>query len=623
MNKGIKLLVVLGVVVLLVLVIISVSSRKRAENGEKPAYEVRFHFKNKKEQSGIHFRNHIVHDAGKHYKAVHYDHGNGILVADVDNDGLLDVYFLNQIRPNALYKNLGHGRFEDMTRISRTGIEDRVSVSGSFVDYDNDGDQDLYVTTVRFENILLQNNGKGIFTDITEESGIGYNGHSSSSIFFDFDNDGLLDLFLVNVGRYTTDHLHEQGYYIGYDRAFSLHLEERFNEKSILYKNLGDGRFKDVSQDLGLEVFGWNGDASIVDYNKDYYPDLYVLDMQGDDLFFENVEGRLFKEITTQVFPMTAWGAMGIKFFDYDNDLLMDLITTDMHSDMMKTFSADEEKMKLPVQFARPVMGDVNNNVLGNTFYKKLSDRTYLETSEQMGIETYWPWGISVEDLNADGYQDIFVSSGMGYPFRYGRNALLINNEGEHFKNSAVELGIEPRKNGNIIDDYFKLDCDGADQQRAECAKNFNFEKECRTSGVCYKDGYVSGTRSSRSSVIFDLDNDGDLDIITNEFNDYPQVLISNLAQQHHINYLKVQLTGVFSNRNAIGARVTIFSDGERQVRYIDGKSGYLSQSQLPLYFGLGKQNIVDRIEILWPSGKKQVVDRDISVNSLLLISEE
>ena len=618
MNKPNKFLCGLGAFFLAVSMVAVVIFVKWPEKREG-----QFYFKNMQTQTGITFRHHVVHDAGRYYKAVHYDHGNGILAADIDNDSFLDVYFLNQIGPNVLYKNRGDGTFEDVTRISGTEIEDRVSVGGSFVDFDNDGDQDLFITTVKFGNVLLENDGRGTFTDITEGSGLEYKGHSSASVFFDFDNDGLLDVFLVNVGRYTTDQFHEQGYYVGHDGAFSLHLVKGFNEKSILYRNLGDGRFQDVSESVGLEVFGWNGDASIVDYNEDGYPDLYVLDMQGDDLFFENMKGRFFQEKTEEIFPKTAWGAMGVKFFDYNNDLFIDLMTTDMHSDMMKNFELEEEKMKLPVQFARPVMGDIRNNVLGNTFYKNLGDGSYVEVSDKIGVETYWPWGISVGDLNADGYQDIFVPSGMGYPFRYGKNALLINERGERFKSSEIELGIESRIDGDIIEDFFRLDCDDADRQRIECGDGFNDKKNCRMKGVCYRDGYVSGTRSSRSSVIFDLDNDGDLDIITHEFNGFPQVLISDLAQQNPVNYLKLHLMGRVSNKNAIGARITIFHEDEKQVRYVDGKSGYLSQSQIPLYFGLGRHDRIDRIEIVWPGGRKQVIDGDIKINSLLLVSEE
>ncbi|MBI3606417.1 MAG: CRTAC1 family protein [Nitrospirae bacterium] len=539
----------------------------------------------------------------------------------MDHDGLVDLYFINQVGANALYKNLGEGRFRDITEVSHTGLGDRVGVGGAFADIDNDGDQDLFVTAVRGGNVLLENEGNGVFRDMTESSGLDYHGHSSGAVFFDFDRDGLLDLLVVNVGRYTTDEFDSQGYYVGRERAFELHLQPEFAERSILYKNLGGGRFKDVSREMGLgDLVGWNGDASIADYNNDGYPDLYVTNMQGDDQFFENVGGTRFIEVTPTVFPKTGWGAMGIKFFDFDNDGLIDLMTTDMHSDMFGGITA--ETMKLPRELAPRMMGDVSHNILGNTFYKNMGDGRYEEMSDAIGAETYWPWGISVEDLDADQYQDVFVASGMGYPFPYAKNVVLINEKGERFRHAEKELNIEPRANGTLIGDYFALDCGGRDQERVECSRVFNTSQDCVVDGICYRNGFVSGARSSRSSVIFDLDNDGDLDIVTTEFNDVPQVLVSNLAQRRRIHYLKMELVGTASNRNAIGAWVSISYGGNRQVRYIDGKSGYLSQSQIPIYFGLGEHRTIDRVDIIWPTGRHQAIQGPFEANRTIQIIE-
>src|SRR5262249_3351412 len=157
----------------------------------------------------------------------------------VDGDGLPDVYFVNQLGKNALYKNLGNGTFKDITDAAGVGLGDRICVSAAFADIDNDGDQDLYVTSVRGGNVLFENDGHGHFKDITKQSGLGYVGHSSSAVFFDYDNDGLLDLFLVNVGKYTTEVKGRGGYYVAYEDAFQGHLHPERSERSILYHNLG------------------------------------------------------------------------------------------------------------------------------------------------------------------------------------------------------------------------------------------------------------------------------------------------------------------------------------------------------------------------------------------------
>src|SRR5215470_565774 len=153
-----------------------------------------FQFSDQYEASGITFEHHPVDDAAKNYKAVHYDHGNGLAVADVDGDGLLDIYFVNQLGGNQLWRNLGQGKFENITSKAGVGLEDKICVTASFADIDNDGLPDLFVTTVRMGNVLFKNLGQGKFKDITQESGLAGHGpprHSSGAVFFDFNNDGL------------------------------------------------------------------------------------------------------------------------------------------------------------------------------------------------------------------------------------------------------------------------------------------------------------------------------------------------------------------------------------------------------------------------------------------------
>ena len=288
-------------------------------------------------ESGITFRHRIVDDAGKTYKAVHYDHGNGLAIADVDGDGLSDIYFVNQVGGNQLWKNVGGGRFQDITAAAGVAVPGKISVAASFADIDNDGDADLYVTTVRGGNMLFDNDGQGRFRDISAASGLNYVGHSSGAVFFDYDRDGRLDLFLVNVGRYTTDTVGGDGYkyYVGFDDAFSGHLKPDRAEPSILYRNEGGNRFVDVSTaDGSASTSRGRATPSAVDVNDDGWPDLYVLNMQGDDQYYENVGGKSFVRKSREVFPRTSWGAMGIKVFDFNNDGRLDIFVTDMHSDM-------------------------------------------------------------------------------------------------------------------------------------------------------------------------------------------------------------------------------------------------------------------------------------------------
>ncbi len=232
----------------------SLAARAKAQRDTVGQFKVdyQFQFKDLVKESGITFVQRAVDDAGKYHKPVHYDHGTGIAVADVDGDGLEDVYFVNQIGGNQLWKNLGGGKFRNITADAGVALADRIGVTASFADIDNDGDQDLFVTTVRGGNVLFENDGKGHFKDISKAAGVDYVGHSSGAVFFDFDRDGLLDLYLCNIGRYTTDVKGRGGAYEGVPDAFEGHLHGDRSETSILYRNLGHNRFKDVTMETGL-----------------------------------------------------------------------------------------------------------------------------------------------------------------------------------------------------------------------------------------------------------------------------------------------------------------------------------------------------------------------------------
>ena len=216
---------------------------------------------------------------------------------------------------------------------------------------------------------------------------------------------------------------------------------------------------------------------------------------------------------------------------------------------------------------------------------------------------------MSVADLNADGWDDLFITSSMNYPWRYHYNSLMLNNQGETFLDAEFILGIEPRREGWTMTPLFSLECSGADSKHALCAGKTG------TNGAL-------GALGSRSSVAFDFDRDGDLDMVVNELYSQPQVFVSDLAASRKIHFLQVSLVGKKSNRNGIGAKVSVVSGSKRQVKLHDGSSGYLSHSLLPLYFGLGDSESVERVEVRWPDGSTQVVSSAIPVNGTLVVSQ-
>ncbi|MEZ6060493.1 MAG: FG-GAP-like repeat-containing protein [Planctomycetaceae bacterium] len=581
-----------------------------------------FHLTDRVEDSGITFVSHATMDAGKFWKPNHYDHGNGLAVADVDGDGRKDVYFVSQVGPNELWRNLGNGRFENITAEADVALEQRISISASFADTDNDGDQDLMVTTVRHGNVFFENDGSGNFRDATEDSGLSYTGHSSSVEFFDYDRDGLLDVFLTNVGVYTTDEVAWNGdpdqqqypYFVGIRDAFGGHLFPSKSERSILYRNLGENRFQDVSEETGLVDVSWSGDATPLDVNGDGWTDLYLTSMQGNDEYYENVEGQRFERRSREVFPKTPWGAMGVKSFDYNNDGRMDLLITDMHSDMWelsKNILGSDEKLR-PGDTVMPesYLKTDGHSIFGNALFRNEGDGVFRDVALETNTENFWPWGVSVGDLNADGFQDVLMCSCMNLPFRYHVNSLLLNDAGERFVDAEFIVGIEPRRDGRTAAVWYELDCSGADADHDMCRD--------RTGRVV-----VWGALGTRSAAIFDLDDDGDLDIVTNDFNSQPMVLISDLSTANpDRSYLAIDLQGTKSNRNGLGARVQVTVSNRVLTQVQDGQSGYLSQSVLPLYFGLDGSDVVDEIAIEWPSGTRQVVPGPVSVNQQLTIQE-
>ena len=595
----------------------SLPARKKAQLEAAKQFKVfhDFQFSDRLNESGITFVHHAVDDATKHMRMGHYDHGSAVAIADVDGDGLYDILFLNQVGGNELWKNLGGGRFKNITEQAGIALAGRVSVAAAFADVDNDGDQDLFITTVRGGNALFENDGHGRFRDITKESGLDLVAHSSGAFFFDYDNDGLLDLLVCNVGKYTTDEKGPDGEYIGIQGAFSGHLYPDRFEYPVLYKNLGHNHFKDVTAEVELKPHGWCGEASFADLNGDGWPDIFFLNMQGHSHYYENVGGKKFVEKTDAYFPETPWGAMGIKFFDYNNDGRIDLFIVDMHSDMSDEPGPENEKLKSKVTWDENyIQGKKNEFIFGNALYHNLGNGKFEEISDRLGLETYWPWGPSVGDLNADGWEDVFIPSGMSYPYRYGINSLLLNDHGEKFLDSEFVLGIEPRK--KLYTPWFEIDC--SDPQEIQAQLNLNSKVCVGQSGK----SVIMSPRSSRSAALFDLDNDGDLDIVVNDFNSQPQMLVSDLAQKAKIHWLKIVLTGTSSNRNGLGATVRVYAGGRTYFRYNDGKSGYLAQSVLPLYFGLGAAIKVDRVEVDWPSGRKQVVTTGLQENRTLSILE-
>jgi hypothetical protein len=330
--------------------------------------------------------------------------------------------------------------------------------------------------------------------------------------------------------------------------------------------------------------------------------------MEGDDQYYENVGGTRFVKKSRVLFPRTSWGSMGIKMFDFNNDGRLDIFVTDMHSDMSQPTGPERDKLKSEMKWPVSFRGTGKTSIWGNSFFLKEGPGRYREVSDAIGAENYCPWGPSVGDLNADGYDDVFITAGMNYPERYMINSVKLNDRGQRFADAEFAVGVEPRS-GGLATPFFELDASGKDKNHKDAMGE--------TGRIA-----IWGARGSRSAAIFDLDGDGDLDIVTNEFNAAPMVLVSNLTEKTRVHYVAVRLAGSSSNRSALGAIVKLTAGGSTYTKVLDGNTGYLSHGVYPLYFGLGPAESVDSIEVTWPTGKKQMVPGPIRVNSTIEVQE-
>jgi hypothetical protein len=349
-------------------------------------------------------------------------------------------------------------------------------------------------------------------------------------------------------------------------------------------------------------------DAGVFDYDEDGYLDVLVTNMFGASQLYHNEGNGTFVEVTRQTLGRTPWGGMGCKAFDCNNDGRLDVYIVDMHSDMwlpsrnepmMRDIARKGRHTKYPTvagaasSYPKLVpdvaeqerrlnkMFDIRKDevVFGNTFHKNLGGGQFKEMSEQAGLETFWPWGIATGDFDNDGFEDVFVPSGMGYPFFYWPNVLLINNGNETFTDHAQAEGIEPPPGG------------------------------------IYQEEAIAGkpaARSSRAAAVADFTHSGRLDIVVNNFNDYPYYFRNQFPKHNYVQFL---LQGTRSNRDAIGAVVRLHVGSAILTRQVNPAGGYLSQSSRTLHFGLGDHTHIDRVEILWPGRTKPQVIKDVDLN--------
>jgi enediyne biosynthesis protein E4 len=477
--------------------------------------------------------------------------GSGCAWIDYDQDGLLDLYLVNgaatklytpkRVLRSALYRNNGDGTFTDVTEKARVGAEGLFGMGVAVGDYDNDGFPDLFV--LGYDRcILYHNNGDGTFTDVTQRAGVANQGRwGSSAAWFDYDNDGRLDLVIASY----IDWSPERNFWCG-DHGPGMrsycHPDDYHGQPPTLYHNNGDGTFTDVSKSSGVGAKPGNGLGVLTfDYDNDGWQDIFIAnDSMPNSLFHNNRDGT-FSEVAYEAgvavsMDGLAEAGMGVDAADTTGDGRMDLIVT--HLDM---------------QLAR--------------FYRNLGHGNFEDATlrSKMAYATFHMSGFGARfmDYDNDGAPDIFMA------------------------------------NGHVLDNINRYH---ADVQYAEPKLMFRnvgggiFEN---VSGKLGADFQLP--RVSRGAAIGDFDNDGDLDILVNNNGQTPQLLRNHGGNANH--WLEILLIGTKSNRDGVGARVKISAGDLVQCDQRKGGMSYQSAQDPRLHFGLGQHDHINNVEIVWPSG--------------------
>lgn len=544
------------------------------------------------EESGIDFNNTITEsDALNILNQANLYNGGGIGVGDFNQDGLQDVYFAGNMVSNKLYLNQGNFEFKDITDEAKVGGDGHWCTGVTVVDINTDGLPDIYVAASFREDAKLRTNllyinkgvdGSGIpiFEEVAAAYGLADDGFSTQGYFFDYDRDGDLDLYLV------TNEV--------YDPLTPIRYRPKRTDGSAkntdrLYRNNGNGTFTNVSREAGIDMEGWGHAAGISDFNGDGWPDVYVAnDFVSNDLLYINNQDGTFTNSLEQYFKHTAWNAMGTDVVDLNNDGYPDMISLEMLPEdnlrKKRMLSGNEyfnyennEEYHYSHQYVRNVM-QLNSGPtpVGHPVF---TDRAFMS-----GIyQTDWSWGPLVADFDADGYKDIIITNGlprdvtdMDYRMESGRNS----------GQSGFALKMTDSLPILEISNYAFKNIDGT-----------RFTNTSHEWGLDQKS-------FSNGGVYVDLDNDGDLDVLVNNING-PAFVYENTKKDSTQN-LVFTLKGPQNNPDGVGAMLKLYTNKGLQYYEHYPFRGYLSSNDARVHFGLGAQDKVDSLVVVWPDGKKQ-----------------
>ena len=560
--------------------------------------------------TGINFKNISVENEQINILTYEYLYnGGGVAVGDINNDGLKDIYFTSNNLENKLYLNKGNMHFEDITVKAGAGCKEGWKTGTTMVDINGDGFLDIYVCKSadgdpeHRRNILLINNGNLTFTDKAKEYGLDDFGYSTQATFFDYDNDGDLDMFLINHS------LIEVSNTIGISPMLRNARDPNFSDK--LFRN-DNGVFKDVSEEAGITggMANYGLGVVVTDINNDGWQDIYVTNdyAENDHIYINNKKGG-FVDSVHEILDHMSNFSMGLDIADFNNDGLPDICTLDM-------LPEDNKRQKLLYgpneydKFNMFVKSGLQYQYMRNMLQLNNGNGTYSEIGQLANVSnTDWSWAPLIADFDNDGNPDLFVSNGYKRDFTnmdFLKYRASIQMKGGGQNNSPKIPMSEIIKNmpSNQFHNYFFRNNGNLAFQ--DVSMDWGFGKPVLNNGAAYAD----------------LDNDGDLDLITNNIDQEAFVYQNNSNEQFKNNYLTLRLKGETRNRFGIGSKLKIYFDGKTAFKEANPTRGFQSSVDLDLEIGLGKSTIADSVQIIWPSGKTQTI-QSVKSNQLLVLEEK